>query len=169
MAGLGGIGADECAFVIALDHVVGDFAVEEDDGDPGSFCSVYCVLRGIGRRGLNDVDDQQVGAVGDGGVDLVGLLGLVASAVVVVKGDAQCVQLLVHLVAHAGNIDVRIVVIEYRDVQIARCCCSAGSGGRSSAGRGRAAGTAARKRCEHQNGCHDDSKFFLHLFSFLLI
>ena len=169
VASLGGVGAHEGALVIAVHHVVGDLAVEEDDGNAGVLGGVHSVLGGVRGGRLHDVDDQQVGAIGQRGVDLVGLLGLVAGAVKVVVVDAQGGQHLVHIVADAGDVHVGVVVVEHGHVQLTGLSGlalrrSRGGGG----GRGAAAGAAAGAAGEggkHENGCKNKSKFLLHRFS----
>ena len=119
MAGLGGIGAHEGALLIAVDDGGVEVAVEEDHGDVLLLSGVDHVLSGVGRGVLHDVDDQQVGAVGDGGVHLVHLGGLGGVAVIVGVLHAQGIQLLVQLGADGGDVHVGVVVVEHADVQAA--------------------------------------------------
>ena len=121
MTSLGGVSADKGAVLIAVDNIIRNLAVEEDDRDTGSFGGITGGLRRIRRRGLNDVDNQQVASVGDRGIDLVELVGLVVVAVVVLEGDAQLVELRIHVGAHAGDVDIREGVIEYAYIQVRRC------------------------------------------------
>ena len=69
MAGLGSVGAHEGAVLVAVHHSAVNLAVEEDDGNAGGLGGVHGVLSSIGGRSLHDVDDQQVGAVGDDSED----------------------------------------------------------------------------------------------------
>ena len=159
MAGLGSVGANEGALVVAAHHFVSNLAVEEDDGDTGGTGSLNSVLRSVGRGSLHDVDDQQVGAVGDGGVDLVGLLGLVAGAVEVVVLDAHGIQLAVHEVADAGDVHVGEVIVEHAHVQL-------GSVGVALVvGIGLLLLAAAGQQSQHHHGGQENSKSLFHLSS----
>ena len=135
VAGLSGVGAHEGSQLIAVDHIVGDLAVEEDHGDAGGLGGVHDALGGLVSGGLHRVDHQHIGAVGDGGVDLVHLSALVGVAVVVAGGDADGLELGVHLVADVADEGVGVVVVEDGHVQVA------GSGG---AGLGGSAGLSGR-------------------------
>ena len=162
MAGLGSVGADEGALLIAVDHlIVGDLAVEEDDGDTGGLSGLNSVLSGIGRGSLNDVDDQQVSAVGDGGVDLVGLLGLVASTVIVGVVHAHSLELLIHRAADAGDVHVRVVIVEHAHVQ------RGGLRVLSARGRGllRGLAAAAGQQAQHHDSRQENCKCLFHLSS----
>src|SRR5699024_10664942 len=76
MTSLGSIGADEAAVGMIVQNihicaVVADGAVEEHHGDvAGSFQNL---LSHIGRTGSNHVHNQQVGAAGNSGTNLVQL------------------------------------------------------------------------------------------------
>ena len=89
MACFSGVGADECTVFIALDDVVADFTVEEDNRDTSIFRGIGDALSGVRGGGIDDVDNQKVVAVRDCGVDLVGLLSLVVVAVEVLVGNAE--------------------------------------------------------------------------------
>ena len=117
MTGLRRVRADEGTLVVALYHVIRDLAIEEDDGDTGGLGGLYGVLGGVGRGRLHDVDDQQISAVGDGGVDLIGLLCLVARAVIIAGLDAHGVKLFLHRVADAGDIHIGKVIVEHGHIQ----------------------------------------------------
>ena len=159
MAGLGGVGADERAVLIAVDHAVFNLAVEEYDGDAGVLGGIAGLLGSVGRRGLHDVHNQQIGAVGDGGVDLVQLSGLVAGAVIVVVGDAGFFQQGVHGVADGGDVRIGIVVIEHANVQLTGCGIAVS----------RSLVRALLAAAGHQGQAHDESqdecKKLLHLCS----
>ena len=161
VAGLGSVGTDEGALVIAADHAVIDFAVEEDDGDAGSAGSLHGVLRSVGRGGLHDVDDQQVGAVGDSGVDLVGLHGLVAAAVVVVGLNAHLAEQAVQCIADAGDVHVGIVIVEHGHVQRAGGLLL-GSAAFGLRGAGLVLRSAAGQQAEHHDSGKSESEKLLH-------
>ena len=123
MACLGGVGADECDVLISvqdgsgsLDAVLIDCAVEEDNGHIAG--QLHDALRGVGRTGGDHVDDQQVIAVSDCGLDGLVLRGLVAVGVEVLIGNAQRVQLCIESGADAGDVGVGIGVVEHGDLQI---------------------------------------------------
>ena len=160
MTCLGGVGAHESALLIAVHHFVSHLAVEEDDGDTGSLGGVGSVLRGVGRGSLHDVDDQQVRAVGDSGVDLVSLLGLVAATVVVGVLDAQSLELAVHGVTDAGDIHIGKIVVEHTHVQ-------RGSVGVAGAALVVILVAAAGQQSQHHHGGQENSKCLFHLSSSL--
>ena len=175
MAGVGGVGTHEGALLIAVDHlIVGDLAVEEDDGDVSGAGGLNDILGGIGSGGLHDVDDQKIGTGGDGGVDLVSLGGLRAGAVPVVGLNAQSLQLLVHRRADAGDIDIGEVIVEHVYPHIAG---GSGSPLRGAAGgaASRAAGVAVRtvvvlaatsgKQADHHDSGQSKCKLLFHCYS----
>ena len=166
MAGLGGIGAHEGALLIALQHGDVEVAVKEDHGDAGGLGGVRDVLGRVGRGVLHHVHDQQVVAVGDGGVDLVQLLALVGLGVEVLVLNAQLIQLLVHRGADGGDVGVGEVVVEHADLQIGSL---RGRGrGAGALGLGSAAGAgaaAAGQKADRHGGRENQSKFLLHFHS----
>ena len=120
MTCFGSIGADKCAFIIAVDNFVCNLAVEEDDGDARILSSVASLLCSIGRGGLNNVDYQQVCAVCDSGVDRVKLSCLIGVAVIVGVVDACAGEQLIHSVANSGYVGVGVIVIEHAYVKLGR-------------------------------------------------
>ena len=79
---------------------------------------LHDALRGVVRTGGDHVDDQQVIAVSDCGLDGLVLRGLVAVGVEVLIGNAQRVQLCIESGADAGDVGVGIGVVEHGDLQI---------------------------------------------------
>ena len=132
MTGFGSVGADEADAGVGVQDgafltVSLDGAVEEDNGGAGG----------------DHVDDQQVVAVGNGGLDLLVLGGLVVVTVEVVVGNAQAVQLCVQSGADAGNVGVGEGVVEHADLQLGSfdlslglVPCGSGGGSGVSAGGG---------------------------------
>ena len=116
VAGLGSVGADEASVGVLLQNrqlgaLVTDSTVEENDGD--AVGDLQDLLSNVGSTGGNHVHNQQVGAAGDSGTDLVQLLSLVTAGVLVVVGHAQSFQFSVQSGTHGAEIDIRLFVPEY--------------------------------------------------------
>ena len=121
MACFGSVGADEADGSVrvedgALVAVSLDGTVEEDNG--GAVCHGDDLVGNVGGTGGDHVDDQQVIAVSDCGLDGLVLRGLVAVGVEVLIGNVQRVQLCIESGADAGDVGVGIGVVEHGDLQI---------------------------------------------------
>ena len=146
MTGFGSVGADEADVGVGVQDgaflaVSLDGAVEEDNG--GAVRQRDDLVGNVGGAGSDHVDDQQVVAVGDSGLDLLVLGGLVVVAVEVVVGNAQAVQLCVQSGTDAGNVGVGEGVVEHADLQLGSfdlslglVPCGGGGGSGVSAGGG---------------------------------
>ncbi len=135
VACLGGICANKGALLVAAYHFVCNFTVEEYDGNISGLSGIDCTLSSIGRRGLNDVDNQKIGAICDSCVDLIGLGGLVVTTVIVLESNAQCGQFFVHACTHARDVNIREIIVEYCGIYVGsgsgitlRCGFALGSG-----------------------------------------
>ena len=108
-AGLTGVGADVAALVgVAVQNGLVGLTVDEDDGDIGGRDGVHDGLR---RGGLHGVDDQDVDALLQEGVDLLGLGGLVVLAV----HDGDAVAQLAEVLFQVGAVQSHKVVGELID------------------------------------------------------
>ena len=171
MTGFGSVGADEADAIVGVQDgaflaVSLDGAVEEDNG--GAVCQGDDLVGNVGGAGSDHVDDQQVVAVGDSGLDLLVLGGLVVVAVEVVVGNAQAVQLCVQSGADAGNVGVGEGVVEHADLQLGSfdlslglvpCGSGGGSGGSAGGGLGAAGGHG-----DHHDKREQQCKCLFHCF-----
>ena len=94
MACFWSIGTNECTLVIASKYftlilVRLNCTVEEDNRDSCCACLVNDRLGNIYRTGSNDVNDQQVCALADCGIDLLILCSLVAVAIIILIRDTS--------------------------------------------------------------------------------
>ena len=147
MTGFRSVGADEADVGVgvqngALFAVSLDGAVEEDNG--GAVRQRDDLVGNVGGAGSDHVDDQQVVAVGDSGLDLLVLGGLVVVAVEVVVGNAQAVQLCVQSGTDAGNVGVGEGVVEHADLQLGSLRISRGVRGGGVFGGGVSRGRVGR-------------------------
>jgi len=121
VACFGSVGADEADGSVrvedgALVAVSLDGAVEEDNG--GAVCHGDDLVGNVGGTGGDHVDDQQVVAVGQSGLDLLVLGGLVVVAVEVLIGNAQGVELRVECGTDAGDVGISERVVEHANLQV---------------------------------------------------
>ena len=112
MAGLLIVCADEYAFIIALDNLLIDRAVEEYDGNVLRLGEVDDVLSCVVRAGVNNVDDKHRAALCKSGLNLLGLRGLVAVCVIVVEGVSAVGEDLVHCRADGGDVRVAERIVQ---------------------------------------------------------
>jgi hypothetical protein len=104
--------------VVAFYHVVGNLAVEEDNGN--SLLLRKCddsVCRVIGAGG-NDVHHDQLSSLGDGGLNLLGLGSLAVCRVIILITDPRRIKLTVECASYTRNIRVAVGIIKYVDVCI---------------------------------------------------
>ena len=161
MACLGSIGADEADAVVGAQNgaflaVVLNSAVEEDHGHVAGHGDD--LVGNVGGAGGDHVDDQQVAAILQSGVDGLVLGGLAVVAVIVGEVDAQGAQLSVQSGADRRNVGISVGVVEHADLQGAGLGGSLGSGSLSGGGLSSGcAGAAASGQSEHhgqsQNKC----------------
>ena len=94
MSSLRSICSYECTLLIASKYlalilVSLNCTVEEDNRDSCCACLVNDRLGSIYRAGSNDVNDQQVCALADCGIDLLVLGSLVAVAIIILIRDTS--------------------------------------------------------------------------------
>src|SRR5699024_8481478 len=136
-AGLAGVGAHVAALVgIAVQNGLVGLTVDEDDGDVGGRDGVH---DGLGRGGLDRVDDEHVHTLLQEGVDLLGLGGLVVLAV----HDGDAVAQLAEVLLQVGAVQGHEVVGELIDADT-----DGGAAGssvlRAGLSRGRGSGSGGR-------------------------
>ena len=160
MAGLGSVGADEASVGVSLQDgnvlaLSADGTVEEHHGDvAGDLQDFLSYVRGAGG---NHVYNQQVGAAGNSGTDLVGLGGLVVAGILVVVSNAQLVQLSIQSGTNGAQVCVGLVVPEHGHLQI-----GAALGGLAAVGSlgglaavGRSAGSEGQHHYQGEKHCNN--------------
>ena len=144
MAGLGVVGADVSSLVISGDDLFGNGAVEEHQGRVGVLGHVDNGLSGVVGAGVNDVDNQDGSALGNGGLDLLGLGGLAAVGIIVLILDTGVGQSSVQSGANAGQVGITKGVPEHSDFAVLFA-------GRA----GAAAGSQAQGHGQNQDQCDE--------------
>ena len=158
-AGLTGVGADVAALVgVAVQDGLVGLTVDEDDGDTGGRDGVH---DGLGRGGLDRVDDQDIDALLQEGVDLLGLGGLIVLAVHDGDGVAQLAQILFQVGAVQGHEVIGELIDADADGGAAgslfgRLFSSGGSGGRGRGGRS-SSGAGVTAAAGSQGGSRADN------------
>ena len=149
----------------------GNGAVEEDHGDILFLCHVDDVVGSVLGAGVNQVDDQHGSALGDSGLNGLGLGGLVAVAVVVGEVYTGRGELSVQSGTYAGNVGVGIGIVEYGNLALGggsiagALGCGSGSCGSCGAVVGRCCGAAGATAAgsqgqQHASGQEQCRQFF---------
>ena len=173
-AGLTSVSADVANLLVVDDALVGLIAVLAQgltvDQDQGDVSSDDLVDDDFGRRGLNQVADDDVHLLSDEGVDLVGLLSHVVLAVdhgdfVLNSVGLQGLEVVFNLLTVQGHEVVVVLVDSNADlVGLNLSCClgSCGSfGSCGSLGSYRSSGTTSDQGHSH-NQCQDQCKDLFH-------